>query len=592
MYCAVRERKLASSVYAQNYTPTELGVFTLHSEGDSRTSAAAAFAMWSEVKRLREEEADAREIKRVKSVFESRWMRRLETMEGKANYLADWEGMGDWQMGARYFEQFMSVSAADVREMANEFLVPDRAAVLVYRPASEAVVAADAGSMRALLESGRAERVVPPAAALVNTVPTRAKARYESIEAGVQVFRTDAGIPLLVKQRRSPIIYMEIEISGGSSAEQMEVAGISNLAARTTVKGTSRLSAEQIAVLAEEMGGSIGVGVGRDSTTWSLSVPTNRFDEGAALLADVVLNATLMDDAVETERHAILSGLAQLSDDMYAYPMRLATLAAFAGHPYGIPVSGTEETVSSLKAAQVRSWYEDHLKRGEWVVGVLGDVEPQRAADTFAAALNGITQGKKRSIPPVSWRHCEEAIFETRDKAQTALALAFDGAGRDDPERYVAAMIATVASGLGGRFFEELRDKQSLAYTVHAFNAGHPAGGIFLSYIATSPEKEAAARQGLLAQFARLTHELVSDEELERAKRYAIGTHAIAQENGASLLGKVMSAYTARQGLTELEEYEQRVLAVSAEEMRDFARRKFDPSTRVEGIIRGVGRTV
>lgn len=590
LYRAVRERKLATSVSAHNYTPTELGVFSVHSEGDPEVALKAAQAIWFELSELRTNLPSASEMQRVKNVFESRWMRRIETMEGKANYLADWEGLGDWQLGARYFEQIMAMTPEQVTRASEKYLSPDRAAVLVYRPASSPAVAAQK-SMRALLDAGH-----PPKLESLETKdiqgPSEATAVVrERVEAGVNVFRTDRGIPVLVKHKRGPIVHMEMHVAGGSSRERMETAGISNLAARTTLKGTSRYSAEEIASLAEEMGGSIGVSPGRDDVSWHFSVPKKSFERGFALLADVVLNATLTDRAIETERHAALSNLALLRDDMYSYPVRLATLAAFAGHPYGIPVTGTEESVAAIRGDQLRSWYRDEMLRQEWTIGVVGDVDPQRAADLVAATVADLDQGSPNLLPPVEWPSLSSSV-ETRDKAQTALALAFAGPGRNDPDRYVAAMIATVASGLGGRFFEELRDKRSLAYTVHAFNAPHPAGGVFLSYIATSPEKEDAARQGLLEQFEVLTRTLVTEDELERAKRYAIGTHAISQESGGNVLAEMISAFTSAAGLRELEEYEERIRAVTVEDMRELARKSFDPARRAEGIIRGVGRVV
>jgi zinc protease len=408
----------------------------------------------------------------------------------------------------------------------------------------------------------------------------------------VQVFRAANEIPILVRKRSSPIIYLEIQVSGGSSLETIESAGITNLAVRTTVKGAGKYSAEQIAAIAEGMGGSIGVGVGRDSTAWTLSVPTHHFEKAVSLLADVAMHATLADDAIETERNAVLSSLAQLRDDMYSYPVRLATLSAFAGPPYGIPVSGIETSVSAVSPEELRGWYENVIKRGEWTVGVVGDIDPQSAADTVARAMQAASQGTRHILQPVDWPNDAQSVVETRDKAQTALALAFPGARRNDSDRYVAAMIATVASGLGGRFFEQLRDKQSLAYTVHAFSATHPAGGLFLSYIATSPEKEGLARDGLLAQFEELKKFPVSEDELERAKQYAIGTHAIEQESGSAVLTNMISAFTVGRGLEELAEFESSILAVTPERMLDFARRNFDPARRVEGIIRGVGRTV
>lgn len=592
LYRAVRERKLASSVSAHNYTPTELGVFALHCEGDPETGVAAARAMWTEVRRIAECAPSDAEVERVKNVFESRWLRRLETMEGKANYLADWEGMGGWRMGAEYFDRILRLSAEEVRAAASKYLTPGSASVLVYRPSSSAPVAADSQSMQRILDGEQGAQLDEPVVASIVPVVLATTVKEEEGEAGVRVFRPGSGLPILIRPRNSPITYMEIQVSGGSSQEHGGIAGISSLAVRSTVKGTARFSAEQIAALTEEMGGSIGVGVGRDSASWTLSVPGTHFEKGFALLADVVMNATLTDEAIETERHVVLSNLAQLRDDMYSYPVRLATLAAFSGHPYGVPVSGTEESVRGMTPDHVREWYSGRVKKGEWTVGVVGDFDPQGAATVVASALGQLKQGTRKRLPQVSWPESSTVVFESRDKAQTALALAFNGPCRNDPDRYVAAMIATVASGLGGRFFEELRDKQSLAYTVHAFNASHPAGGMFLSYIATSPEKEDAAREGLLAQFDEFTRTLVTAEELERGKRYAVGTHAIGQESGEAVLSDMISAFTLGGGLKELTEYDDRIMSVTAEQMREFARTRFNRDRRVEGIIRGVGRTV
>jgi len=44
--------------------------------------------------------------------------------------------------------------------------------------------------------------------------------------------------------------------------------------------------------------------------------------------------------------------------------------------------------------------------------------------------------------------------------------------------------------------------------------------------------------------------------------------------------------------LAELEEFQARVRAVTAQGMMQTAQRYFDPSRRVEGIVRGVGKTV
>jgi zinc protease len=181
--------------------------------------------------------------------------------------------------------------------------------------------------------------------------------------------------------------------------------------------------------------------------------------------------------------------------------------------------------------------------------------------------------------------------IEKREKAQTALAMFFPGPARTDDARFATAMIAGVASGLGGRFFDELRDKQSLGYTVHAFAGERSLAGTFGAYIATGPEKEEVARRGLLGEFAKLRDEPVSARELEQAQTYAIGVHAIRQQSGGAVLADMVDAWMFGR-LAELDEFERRVRGVTAAAMQQIARAYFDESRRVEGIIRGVAKTV
>jgi zinc protease len=178
------------------------------------------------------------------------------------------------------------------------------------------------------------------------------------------------------------------------------------------------------------------------------------------------------------------------------------------------------------------------------------------------------------------------AVTEEMDKAQTALAIAFPAPALSSERRYAAGLLASVASGLGGRFFDELRDRQSLCYTVHAYHLPRRAAGAFVAYIATSPEKEEIARAGLLREFQRFRDEPVSPAELERAQRYAVGSHAISQQSGSAILADVVEAWLLGR-LEELDRYEEAIYGVDREEMAAIAEECFDPSIRAEGIVRG-----
>jgi len=590
LYRNVREKKLASAVSAYDYTPTSLGVFVVHAESPSERASEAARAIWAQLRDVREIGIGEGELTRAKRVFEARWVRRLEDMEGQANYLADWESLGDWTMGDDYLRRVLATTTDDIQALAQKYLDPDQASVVVYRPTESAPVAEDAVAMRALLDGAPVARaepvVVPPLAAPAIATGLRA----EREEGGVHVFRTPAGIPLLVRRKPSAIVHAGVYVLGGARDEPVDNAGLTSLLVRTAIKGTQRRSANQISEEGELLGGSVTGSASGDSLGWMINVPARYAPHAIELLADVVQHPTIPDAALETERAIALADLVALRDDMYRYPVRLATQAAFAGHPYGVPTTGDERTLPTITSAMLRDWHRSRVLTAPAVIAVVGDAEPAELAALAADAFGELRGGESDSITAPKWPRDVVQHIEQREKAQTALALMFDGPSRADDERFATAMIAGVASGLGGRFFDELRDKRSLGYTVHAFSTERALAGAFVSYIATSPEKEEVARRGLLDEFAKLRDQPVTAKELDQAKTYALGVHAIRQQSGAAVIGEVADAYLFGR-LAELEEFEARVRAVTAEEMRAVAQRYFVEERRVEGIVRGKPRS-
>jgi zinc protease len=593
LYRATRERKLVSSVTAFNYTPREIGVFAIQAEAPPDQATAALDATWDQLRRLRDEGVGPFELERARRITESRWVRRLEDMEGQANHLAEWEAMGNWELGERYCERLLTTSADAIVEMQQRYLREDQAGVLVYRPERSAPVAANAAAMRARLKHAKADALDgTPTAEHPNPVIDGSRPPLEREEAGVRVYRLPSGVPVLVRQRvGSPIVYAGVFAIGGASAEHLEIGGRTLLMGRTALKGTTRRSAVQIAEAGEMLGGSVGAAIGGDSVGWTISVPAGHAAAAVELLADVAQHPTFDAHALETERAIALADLATLRDDMYRYPMRLAIQAAFVGHPYGVPSLGTEASLRAHSADDLRSWHRTQLLEASSVIAIVGDGDPDELAAIAAKHFRELRFAEPPSLAAPSWPdHVIESV-EQREKAQTALVLSWPAPARTDSARFDVAMLAGIASGLGGRLFEELRDKKSLCYTVHAFGSERRSAGTFNAYIATSPEKESVAREGLLFELGRFREEAVTDEELSRAQMYAAGVHAIRQQSGAAVLGEVVEAWMFG-SLRELVEYEDRVRSVTAKSIRHTAQRYLDPGRRVEGVVRGVGKSV
>ncbi|MGI8546121.1 MAG: M16 family metallopeptidase [Gemmatimonadaceae bacterium] len=588
LYRAVRDRQLAGSVGAYNYAPSEVGVFVVSAESKPEKAAEAARTMWAQVAAVRAGDVKADEVDRAQRLFASRWARQLETVEGQASYLAEWEAMGGWQKGEEYYKAFMALGASAVTDVAQRYLRDDRAAAVVYRPESAPDLAATPADFVRLLTADAPLPLVSPPRVDVSSKPSPERATFEREESGMRVYRTGTGIPVLIRRRAgAAIAHMGVYAAAGSAYEPPAHAGITALAARTASRATTLRTSLQIAEASELLGGSIGASVGSESFGWSLSVPRQNVEPGLELLSDVVQNATIPADALETERAALLADLAQLRDDMYRFPMRMVQEAAYAGHPYAIPAGGTEASLQAITIDDVRQWYRTAMLSAPFVIAITGDVEPDEVADTVAGWFSSLTFAERSPLSVPAWPEEIRERRTERDKAQSALAIAFPAPARDNPDRFAGHVLASIASGLGGRFFEELRDRRSLAYTVHAFSSEHRLAGMFVAYIATSPAREEEARAGLLSEFDALRREPVSDDELVRAKRYLQGMHDIRQERGGAVLGEMVDAWLFGNGLHELEQFHSRVEAVTAHDILQLAQDYFAPQRIVEGVVQG-----
>ena len=176
-----------------------------------------------------------------------------------------------------------------------------------------------------------------------------------------------------------------------------------------------------------------------------------------------------------------------------------------------------------------------------------------------------------------------------RERAQAALAIGFPGPSRRDPDQAAAQVWAAVASGLGGRLFEALRDRRSLAYTVMASAWQKARAGALLAYIATSPEREEEAREEMLGELERFTHDPVSEVELRQAINYLAGQSEVGRQSGSAVAAEILEAWIAGAGLGELEDPGARFRSVTAADVLRVARRCLDRSRRVEGVVRGTG---
>ncbi len=601
LYRRVRERGLASSVEAYNFTPADIGVFGIGLECKPPGTAAALRAVWTEVDGARETGVHVDELERVRTLLEARLLRRLETAEGQANLLAEWQALGDWRRAGDYLDRLRGLTVDRLRDVADRYLDAERATALVYRPSgTEALGWGDDGFVAGLRDDGSraatAGAAEPPPegsgepidASAAAPAPTPSTVGSPAIEDGVVQYPMNGGRLVVKRRSHAPLVSMALARRGGVLNETRETAGRTALVMRTSVKGTTSRDAERIARESERLGGSIGASAGADLLSWDLTVPAQHFREGFGLLADVALHPTFPDFEVAQERSMVLADLERLRDDMYRYPLRLMLSAAFGDHPYGRSPDDIAAAVSDVDAEALRSWHAEALAE-PWVF-VVGDIDPEHAADVVAANVGPLTHPVDVQEPRPSWP--ASPVFEEarRERAQTALALAFPGPSRSDEDRAAMEVLSNAVSGLGNRLFEELRSRRSLAYTVAAYPLVRRHAGAFVGYIASSRDRGEEAREALLTELLRLRDEPPTEEELERARQYTVGGWQIRTQSNAAQLGELAAALMLGSGLEEIRDFEGRIRGVTRDDVLEATRRWFDADRVVEGMVRGTAR--
>ncbi len=588
LYRAVRDRRLATSATAFNYTPTALGVFIANVHGDPQMITAAAGAMWRQLRAVASDQpVTDSEVDRVRRLFETRLLQRMETVDGQATWLAEAEALGGWQLGEQYIDRFLNVSSSDVSEVATRYLDPDQMSVLVYRPTSEQHVASTADGALALLENQPGAEL-PPSAGMVPVAAIRSlRVSAERHHGPYHLYRTAGGVPIVVYHRpHAPMSRAGVYVAGGVTQETESNVGITALMARSALRGTAKRSADDLALSVELLGAGISPGIGADAFGWSVSASPKTLARAISLLAEVVQQPTFSDEAVSTERRLAQSALRQLQDDMYRFPAGLAASLSYEGHRYAVPIIGTYESLERLSASSVRTWHRE-VVGGSVLLAAVSSGDPDEIASLLAAAFDAVTIGATDRPRAAVWPEKARQLVVDRDKAQSAIYTSFPGPLRTDPDAVVGDLLVGITSGLGGRFFDELRERQSLAYTVHSSQRNSVAGGHFAAYIATSPEKENAAREGLRNEIDKLQADGITDDELARVKTYALGTYAIARQSGDAVLSELVDAWLCGDGLEELDATVDRIQRVTSDDVLRFARTYLDWSRRVEGIVRG-----
>jgi zinc protease len=575
LYRSVKDRQqLVHSIGSSSYTPLDAGLFMIDATLDPAKLGASVRAIAQEVHLLRDLGPNQAELERARVNLLASKVHERETMEGQANNLGYYESLGGGiEREPAYLDAVRRASTDDLLRVARKYLAPERARVV------------------AVLEKGAPAPTEQDVLAALAEGSGTGRTRYvgTELEPGIWRYQLDNGLRVIVKPVHSiPLVSLHLALRGGQLAENADKQGLSSFLAEMLERGTTQRSAAQFAADVEDIAGGLSGFAGRNSFGVQAQFLKESLDTGLELLADVVLRPALDPVEIEKVREERLAAIKRREDSLTSKAFELLQKGLYDAHPYSFLTLGTEASVAATDRASLRDYWDAYAHPRNAVLSVVGDVDPDALVEALAAHLGSWTGPDQVSIPrrdvPVLSKVQELAIAKQR--SQMHLMVGFPGLRVTDPDVPALQVLTQVLSGQGGRLFFELRDRQSLAYQVQAQSIEGLDPGLFMVYIASAPEKEQQARDGVKIELAKLLEGGVSDDELERARRYLVGSYSVSLQRFGTQASLLSLDELYGLGATYHLGYRERIEKVTREDVMRVARRIIDFERAVYAVVR------
>jgi zinc protease len=580
LYSSLRmERRLVNSISAYSMTPKDPGLFLVSSSLEAEDLDRALTGILEETFRVCFEPVTIQELKKAKTQIQSDFIYQKQTVQGQARELGYYEAIvGDLGFGEKYLDRLRTVRAEDVMRVARTYLRPQNLTLGALIPNTEK----DRISKKKLLE-----QVTRTYKSTEARFATRAGGTPEADNPVLKV-RLSNGATLLVKENRAvPLVSFRAVFLGGLLSEDENDNGISNFLAHMLNKGTEKMSAEEIAEEVESLAGSVSGFSGMDSFGLSGETVSWDFLPVFEIFSDILLHPTFPEEYVNKTRQDVLAAIKNQEDDLDHLAFRLLWKTLYPCHPYGMDVLGTLESVKGITREDLADYYRKHAVSQNLVLAIVGDIDRFEAKEVAEGFLMGVrNEPFLRSLEACDARPGQQAVQEvSEEKQQAHILVGARGARHSDPDKYSLDVLDAVLSGQGGRLFTQLRDEQSLAYSVTALNREAVQPGVFAVYMATSPDKRKTAIDGMIEQLRLVREEKIPEEEIERAKNYLIGTYEVGIQTNSAQASAMAFNELYGVGYAEYLEYPQRIKEVTAKQVRKAAEKYLCPDCLVEAEI-------
>ncbi|PIR25511.1 MAG: hypothetical protein COX62_05040 [Deltaproteobacteria bacterium CG_4_10_14_0_2_um_filter_43_8] len=552
------EQQLALRISSYAYTPRSPGIFAISGLAEEKKMEKLFAAIRDELHFLQTDLVSTDEIARARLNIISSELYERETvggLAGKHAYLLSTAGNLDFE--EKYQQALYKVDAQMLQDVAKKYLHLKQSSVVLVLPETSAWKKKHKSLEGILLK--------------------QKKQSIQKKKSGPVVTKLSNGLKLIIQPTHHlPLVSMVAANLGGLRAENVRNNGISLLLSRVAAKGTTQRDSNKIAHDIDRIAGSVGAFSGKNSVGMRAECMSEHLQVGFDLFSEIILDANFDTNEVKKEKYLQLEQIRHQEDNLSKMAFQYFLEALYPKHPYGLPVTGKAASVKKLQAKDLKKAWTDSFHTPEMLISIVGDVNVDTTIHMCEERFSGFKKkaSKKLSLKSdAAPKHIIEKKVHKADKQQAHIVLGFKGISFYDKDYYAAQVLNNILSGQGGRLFLQLRDKQSLAYTVTSVLQAGIDPGYFAVYIGTDPAKTDTAISSMKNELELISTKKVKADELDRAKQYIAGVYELDLQRFGSIASNMAFNELYGLGIEEMKKYPERVLKVTTEDVLRVAKK-------------------
>ena len=330
-----------------------------------------------------------------------------------------------------------------------------------------------------------------------------------------------------------------IWVNTGSRDETEPENGVSHFIEHMAFKGTYQRDALQIAKELDAIGGLNNAFTGKENTCFHATVLGKHFLKASDLLSDIFLNSVLDLRDIERERQVILQEISMTEDSPGDSIHDFFDLVFWQNHPMGMPVLGTQKTVSTITRKTIINYLKRLYTPERILIAAAGDVDHMDMVSFFRPLF----ESAEKAALPVRRESPEPAAdirVRFKELEQVHVCLGGEAPSLRDKKRFATAIFNAILGGnMSSRLFQKIRETQGLAYSVYSYVSSYVDVGLMSVYFATDPVNMDRVLETVNTEILKIARGDISERDLEDAREYLIGGLYISSESTESRMVRI-----------------------------------------------------